>query len=126
MSRDPVSRDKFDAVLFDLDGVLTATAKVHAACWKKMFDEFLEQYGKRIGKKLPAFNIETDYRLYVDGKPRLDGIRDFLKSREIDLPEGDPGDSLCEHTVFGLGNHKNDLVNKAGFYRLYVDSYICK
>jgi len=112
MSPNPVTRDKFDAVLFDLDGVLTATAKVHAVCWKKMFDAFLLRYGRRTGKALPPFDIETDYRLYVDGKPRLDGVRDFLKSRNIDLPEGNPGDGREENTVHGLGNYKNELVNE--------------
>lgn len=112
MSANPVTRDKFDAVLFDLDGVLTATAKVHAACWKKMFDIFLARYGNRIGKKLPPFDIETDYRLYVDGKPRLDGIRDFLKARGINLPEGSPDDGRDRDTVYGLGNYKNELVNE--------------
>jgi beta-phosphoglucomutase family hydrolase len=113
MSSNPVSRDKFDAVLFDLDGVLTATAKVHADCWKKMFDAFLNHYGESAGKRLPPFDIESDYRHYVDGKPRLDGVRDFLKSRGIELPEGNPGDSRYEQTVFGLGNYKNELVNEA-------------
>jgi beta-phosphoglucomutase family hydrolase len=113
MFSNPVTRDKFDAVLFDLDGVLTATAKVHAACWKQMFDIFLDRYGENIGKRLPPFDIESDYRLYVDGKPRFDGVRDFLKSRGIELPEGNPGDSRHEQTVFGLGNYKNELVNEA-------------
>ncbi|MEJ2245851.1 MAG: beta-phosphoglucomutase family hydrolase [Acidobacteriota bacterium] len=113
MSSNPVNRDKFDAVLFDLDGVLTATAKMHAACWKKMFDAFLRSYGESIGEKLPPFEIESDYRLYVDGKPRFDGVRDFLRSRHIELSEGNPDDSRYEQTVFGLGNHKNELVNEA-------------
>ena len=108
----PVTRDKFDAVLFDLDGVLTATAKVHAACWKKMFDIFLARYGSRIGQELAPFDVATDYRLYVDGKPRLDGVRDFLKSRNIRLPEGNPDDGPEKDTVHGLGNYKNELVNE--------------
>jgi len=112
MSSNPVTRDKFDAVLFDLDGVLTATAKVHAACWKKMFDIFLARYGSRIGKELAPFDVATDYRLYVDGKPRLDGVRDFLKSRNINLPEGSPDDGREKDTVHGLGNYKNELVNE--------------
>ena len=113
MSSNPVTRDRFDAVLFDLDGVLTATAKVHAACWKKMFDALLDRYGKSISRKLPPFDLESDYRLYVDGKPRLDGVRDFLKSRNIELPEGNPDDSRHEQTVYGLGNYKNGLVHEA-------------
>lgn len=113
MSSNPATRDRFDVVLFDLDGVLTATAKVHAACWKKMFDAFLDLYGKNIGRQMPPFDIESDYRLYVDGKSRLDGVRGFLESRNIELPEGNPDDGLHEQTVFGLGNHKNKLVNEA-------------
>jgi beta-phosphoglucomutase family hydrolase len=112
MGPNPVTRDKFDAVLFDLDGVLTATAKVHAACWKKMFDRFLLDFGRGLGKKLPPFDIAADYLLHVDGKPRLDGVRDFLKSRGIELPEGNPGDGWNERTVYGLGNHKDMLVNR--------------
>ncbi|MBN2241848.1 MAG: beta-phosphoglucomutase family hydrolase [Acidobacteria bacterium] len=128
MSPNPVTRNKFDAVLFDLDGVLTATAKVHAACWKEMFDAFLLRYGKRCARELPSFDIATDYRLYVDGKPRLDGVRDFLKSREIDLPEGEPGDGRDRDTLHGLGNYKNELVNEAieaNGVEVYPDSIEC-
>jgi beta-phosphoglucomutase family hydrolase len=103
MSSNPVTRDKFDAVLFDLDGVLTATAKVHAECWKKMFDAFLRRYGKRTGRELPPFDIATDYRLYVDGKPRLDGVRDFIKSRNIDLPEGNPKNAMVNEAIDTTG-----------------------
>jgi beta-phosphoglucomutase family hydrolase len=112
MTQHPITRGKFDAILFDLDGVLTATAKVHASCWKKMFDAFLARYGKRIGKELPPFDIATDYLLYVDGKSRLDGVRDFIKSRKIDLPDGNPEDGRDKDTVHALGNHKNELVNQ--------------
>src|SRR6516225_8864794 len=83
-----VSRDQYDAVLFDLDGVITNTAKLHAACWKQMFDEYLQ---KRAGERAEAFrpfDLATDYRLYLDGKPRFDGVRDFLASRGIKLPGG--------------------------------------
>ena len=107
----PISRDKFDAVLFDLDGVLTATAKVHAICWKKMFDEYLLNRASRSGETFQPFEIATDYRLYVDGKPRFDGVRDFLRSRGIELPEGTPADSPQIETVCGLGNHKNEMIN---------------
>lgn len=107
----PISRDKFDAVLFDLDGVLTATAKVHAICWKKMFDEYLLNRASRSGEPFQPFEIATDYRLYVDGKPRFDGVRDFLRSRGIELPEGTPADSPQIETVCGLGNHKNEMIN---------------
>ena len=111
MKWDLLSRDRFDAVLFDLDGVLTATAKVHAACWKKMFDEYLLMRANKIGEAFRPFDIEKDYLAYVDGKLRYDGVRDFLKSRAIELPEGSPDDAPTAETVCGLGNRKNDMVN---------------
>ena len=103
--------NQFDAVLFDLDGVLTATAKVHASCWKKMFDEYLQKRTTRLGEPFHPFEIGTDYRLYVDGKPRFDGVRDFLRSRNIELPEGAPDDPPQMETVCGLGNRKNEMIN---------------
>jgi beta-phosphoglucomutase family hydrolase len=106
-----VSRDQYDAVLFDLDGVVTDTAGLHAMCWKQMFDEYLQKRARQRGEAFRPFDIVTDYRLYVDGKPRFDGVRDFLSSREIQLPEGDPDDTAEVETVCGLGNRKNDLVN---------------
>lgn len=112
MSKNPITRDKYDAVLFDLDGVITATAKLHAACWKKMFDEFLEKHASRRGEPFKPFEIATDYLLYVDGKPRFDGVRDFLQSRNINLPEGTRDDPPKTETVGGLGNRKNDLINE--------------
>lgn len=112
MSKNPITRDKYDAVLFDLDGVITATAKLHAACWKKMFDEFLEKHASRREEPFKPFEIATDYRLYVDGKPRFDGVRDFLQSRNINLPEGTRDDPPKTETVGGLGNRKNDLINE--------------
>jgi beta-phosphoglucomutase family hydrolase len=107
-----ISRDRFDAVLLDLDGVITDTASIHAACWKQMFDEYLQQRAAQRGEAFRPFDIATDYRLYVDGKPRYDGVRDFLTSRGIQLPEGAPDDPPQAETVDGLGNRKNDLVNK--------------
>jgi beta-phosphoglucomutase family hydrolase len=107
-----INHDRYDAVLFDLDGVITDTAKIHAACWKQMFDEFLAKRAKRSGEALFPFDSATDYRLYVDGKPRFDGVRDFLVSRGIRIPEGSPDDSPQAETVSGLGNRKNNLVNK--------------
>jgi beta-phosphoglucomutase family hydrolase len=98
------------ACLFDLDGVLTQTAKVHAAAWKQMFDEFLQQHAKETGTPFVAFDAHSDYDLYVDGKPRLDGTRDFLKSRDIDLPEGNDDDPPGTPSIRGLSNRKNDLV----------------
>ena len=112
MNKNPITREKFDAVLFDLDGVITATAKVHAACWKKMFDEYLEKRAKERGEPFKPFDIENDYRLYVDGKPWFDGVRDFIRSRQIELPEGIPDDAPRTETVCGLGNRKNDLINE--------------
>jgi beta-phosphoglucomutase family hydrolase len=92
------------ACLFDMDGVVTKTATLHAAAWKEMFDEFLTTRGQ------PPFDPVADYDEYVDGKPRLDGTRSFLKSRGIELPEGRPDDPPGAPTVFGLSNRKNDLV----------------
>ena len=101
-----ISKDRFDAVLFDLDGVITATAKVHAACWKKMFDEFLR---RRPDEPFASFNIQTDYPTHIDGKLREDGVRSFLQSRGIYLPEGDPADPPSYETVHGLGKLKDRM-----------------
>jgi beta-phosphoglucomutase family hydrolase len=111
-SKPPITRDQYDAVLFDLDGVITDTASLHAACWKQMFDDYLQKRATQRGEVFRPFDIATDYRLHVDGKPRFDGVRDFLKSRGIQLPEGTPGDPPDVETVGGLGNRKNDLVNE--------------
>jgi beta-phosphoglucomutase family hydrolase len=93
------------ACLFDLDGVLTKTAEVHAKAWKQMFDEYLKSKGVK-----EPFDAHDDYDEYVDGKPRYDGVRSFLQARGMDLPEGDPSDPPDAETVHGLGNRKNDLV----------------
>jgi beta-phosphoglucomutase family hydrolase len=98
------------ACLFDLDGVLTQTARVHAQAWKEMFDAFLRERSKRTGEPFVPFDKAADYNDYVDGKPRYDGVRSFLASRGIVLPEGDPGDPPSAETVRGLGNRKNELV----------------
>lgn len=108
-----LTRERFDAVLFDLDGVLTDTARVHAASWKMMFDPFLEERAASSGAPFSPFDIAGDYHQHVDGKPRYDGVRDFLASRGIVLPEGDPGDPPGLETVCGLGNRKNALVTEA-------------
>jgi beta-phosphoglucomutase family hydrolase len=110
--RHGITRDQYDAVLLDLDGVITDTANLHAACWKQMFDEYLQKRATQRGEAVRPFDLATDYRLYVDGKPRFDGVRDFLTSRGIQLPEGSPDDSPLAETVGGLGNRKNNLVNK--------------
>ncbi len=102
--------DDIRACLFDLDGVLTQTATVHAAAWKEMFDAFLEQRAARMGEPFVPFDPVTDYRLYVDGMPRADGVRSFLASRGITLPEGAADDPPGADTVQGLGNRKNELV----------------
>jgi beta-phosphoglucomutase family hydrolase len=108
-----VNRGQYDAVLFDLDGVITNTANLHATCWKQMFDGYLRKRAKQRGEAFRPFDVATDYRLHVDGKPRFDGVRDFLKSRGIQLPEGNADDPAEVETVCGLGNRKNDLVNHA-------------
>jgi beta-phosphoglucomutase family hydrolase len=107
-----ITRDRYDAVLFDLDGVITNTASVHAACWKQMFDEYLQKRATQKGEAFYPFDLANDYRLYVDGKPRYDGVRDFLRSRGIELPEGSRDDPPELETVCGLGNRKNELVNQ--------------
>jgi alpha,alpha-trehalase len=111
-SRRIVTPERFDAVLFDLDGVLTDTAKVHAACWKKMFDEFLRNRVARTGEPFQSFDVEADYKRYVDGKLRYEGVRSFLQSRGIHLPYGDPSDPASRETICGLGNRKNELIQE--------------
>jgi len=130
-----IARTEYDAVIFDLDGVVTQTAAVHAAAWKRLFDAYLAERAARTGTSpggasgasgaagaahpaaggapdaLRPFDLEADYRLYVDGKPRYDGVRDFLASRGIKLPMGDPSDPPRRETVCGLGNRKNDFFN---------------
>jgi beta-phosphoglucomutase family hydrolase len=108
-----INRDQYDAVLFDMDGVITDTATLHATCWKQMFDEYLQKRARQKGEAFLPFDIDTDYRLFVDGKPRFDGVRDFLRSRGIELPEGTAEDPAEVETVFGLGNRKDGLVNDA-------------
>ncbi|MEA2282292.1 MAG: hypothetical protein QOK21_2899 [Solirubrobacteraceae bacterium] len=107
MAETPLMPDGIHALLFDMDGVLTETATVHAAAWKQMFDAFLKQRGGQA-----PFDEQSDYGRYVDGKPRYDGVRSFLQSREIELPEGGPDDPPDAETVHGLGNRKNELVQK--------------
>jgi beta-phosphoglucomutase family hydrolase len=111
-SKRAITRNQYDAVLLDLDGVITDTASLHAACWKQMFDEYLQKRATQRGEAFRPFDLATDYRLYVDGKLRFDGVRDFLTSRGIRLPEGSPEDPPQVETVAGLGNRKNDLVNE--------------
>jgi beta-phosphoglucomutase family hydrolase len=102
--------DDIRGCLFDLDGVLTQTAKVHAAAWKQMFDEFLQCRADREGEAFVPFDAGADYNEYVDGKPRYEGVRSFLESRGIQLPDGSPDDPPSAETIDGLGNRKNELV----------------
>jgi beta-phosphoglucomutase family hydrolase len=97
------------ACLFDLDGVLTQTAKVHAAAWKQLFDTFLRDRSQHSGEPFLPFELPDDYTAYVDGRLRLDGVRAFLASRNISVPEGSPADPPTAPTVHGLGRRKNDL-----------------
>ncbi|MFF4293958.1 beta-phosphoglucomutase family hydrolase [Streptomyces vinaceus] len=105
--------DHVSACLFDLDGVLTRTAKVHAAAWKEMFDDYLRRRADGDGSPFVPFDSVHDYDEYVDGRPREDGVRTFLASRGITLPEGTASDGPDRETVHGLGTRKNDLVLRA-------------
>jgi beta-phosphoglucomutase family hydrolase len=102
--------DGIKACLFDLDGVLTDTASVHDAAWKQMFDAFLQQRSQTTGEPFVPFDPGNDYAQYIDGRPRTDGVRTFLKSRGIELPDGSPDDPPDALTVHGLGNRKNRLL----------------
>lgn len=102
-----VNMDRFEAAILDMDGVITRTARAHAAAWKKMFDDYLAERSEREGKGYLPFDDRDDYYRYVDGKPRYDGVRSFLESREVHLPFGHPGDPPGFETVCGLGNRKN-------------------
>jgi beta-phosphoglucomutase family hydrolase len=104
--------DRVIACLFDLDGVLTDTAAVHNKAWTKMFNAYLRERAERTGEPFVPFDPGADYVTYVDGKPRSDGVRDFLASRGITLPEGDPDDDPGAETVHGLGNHKNEALQR--------------
>jgi beta-phosphoglucomutase-like phosphatase (HAD superfamily) len=97
------------AMIFDLDGVVTFTARVHAAAWKELFDQFLKQRGLRFHEPFREFTVEGDYLTYVDGKPRYDGVASFLQSRGISIPYGSPSDPPTAETVCGLGNRKDNL-----------------
>jgi beta-phosphoglucomutase family hydrolase len=104
--------DAIRACLFDLDGVLTDTASVHKKAWKAMFDVYLRKSAERSGEQFVPFDIEADYLTYIDGKKRDDGVRSFLDARGITLPDGDPDDDSSAETVYGLGNHKNNLFHE--------------
>jgi beta-phosphoglucomutase family hydrolase len=108
-----LTRDRFDAVLFDLDGVLTSTARIHASCWKAMFDDFLSRRATERNEPFRPFDSADDYKRFVDGKLRYEGVKSFLSSRNITLPEGTPTDPPSAETVCGLGNRKDALVKIA-------------
>lgn len=98
---------RFDAILFDLDGVITKTAVLHAAAWKRLFDEYLQHVALRTGAEFEPFDLEKDYRAYVDGKPRYDGVNSFLTSRGLTLPWGTLADPPDKETIYGLGKRKD-------------------
>ena len=104
-----INRRDFDAAIFDLDGVLTDTARVHAAAWKAVFDAFLQRRAQRRSLAFQPFDVEDDYLAYVDGRPRYDGVRTFLAARGIDLPEGSEHDPEDADTVRALGERKAQL-----------------
>src|SRR3954467_15191585 len=108
----PITRDQFDAVLFDLDGVLTSTAAIHAEAWKAMFDDYLRSHPGNANQRRP-FDIDGDYKRYVDGKPRYAGVESFLESRGIHLPKGSPDEPPNDRTIAGLGNRKDAMVKRA-------------
>lgn len=111
LATEPIRWEAFQAVLFDLDGVLTPTAEVHLRAWKQMFDDFLATTSTATGRAEPPFS-ELDYVRYVDGKARFDGVRSFLASRNIVLPDGDLADPPGDTTVCALGNRKNQLFSQ--------------
>lgn len=109
----PLRFDEVQALLFDLDGVLTRTATLHAAAWKRLFDEYLAARSARTDQPFVPFDLVADYRAYVDGKPRYDGVRSFLQSRGISIPWGSPADPPQAETVCGLGNRKDGYFDEA-------------
>jgi trehalose 6-phosphate phosphatase len=112
------SREQLDAVLFDLDGVITRTAEIHAEAWKRLFDAYLTTRPAAAGEDHSPFDEASDYRHYVDGRPRVDGVKHFLLARGIHLPDGDPCDPPERETLQGLGNRKNaifgDIIEQRG------------
>ncbi len=102
----------FDAAVFDMDGVITKTAAIHSSAWEKMFNEYLRYREREYNEPFREFTHAGDYLLFVDGRPRYDGVESFLKSRGIRIPFGDPKDEPGRETVCGLGNRKNQLFNE--------------
>jgi len=118
------SREQLDAVLFDLDGVITHTAEIHAQAWKRLFDDYLKERPAASGEDHSPFDQTRDYRRYVDGRPRMKGVKHFLLARGIDLPEGEPDDPPERETQHGLGNRKNATF-RALIERRGVAAYDC-
>jgi beta-phosphoglucomutase family hydrolase len=110
---DKIDLGQFRAFLFDLDGVVTKTAKVHAAAWKRLFDDYLAKRAKATGQSFKPFDAIGEYQRYVDGKPRAEGAQSFLRARGIDLPIGTPDDGPDDETVNGLANRKDRYFNEA-------------
>ncbi|MBE9129408.1 MULTISPECIES: trehalose-phosphatase [unclassified Coleofasciculus] len=104
-----MNNNPYKAAILDLDGVITQTARLHARAWKQMFDDYLQQHSEGEGENHTPFDIDADYNKYVDGKPRYDGVRSFLASRGIELPQGNPDDPPGKETICGLGNRKNEI-----------------
>lgn len=113
---------RFSAALFDLDGVITKTAKVHALAWQHLFNDFLHSYSLRTGRPFVPFDLDQDYRVYVDGKPRYEGVKSFLDSRAITLPWGQPDDGPDQETIYGLG-HKKDGYFETRLHEFGVEVY---
>jgi beta-phosphoglucomutase family hydrolase len=118
----PLNLAEYEAVLSDLDGVITKTARLHAAAWKRLFDAYFAHVAVQTGTTFTPFDLEEDYRLHLDGKPRHDGVRDFLKSRGLSLPLGDPSDNADRETLYGMGNRK-DSYFEAALRETGVDIY---
>ncbi|HEX4865911.1 MAG TPA: HAD family hydrolase, partial [Acidimicrobiales bacterium] len=104
---------RISACFFDMDGVLTRTAEIHAAAWKQMFDEYLSRRATQEDGRFVPFDEVNDYDRFVDGRPRLDGTREFLRSRGIELPLGSTSDPPGTETLYGLSNRKNELVQRS-------------
>lgn len=107
-----MSKHCFQAVIFDLDGVITKTALVHSSAWREMFNEYLKNREKRFGEAFRECTHDIDYLKYIDGKPRYKGVESFLDSRGIKIPYGKPSDNPDKETICGLGNKKNNFFNK--------------
>ena len=107
-----MTKNNFEAVIFDLDGVITKTALVHSSAWKKMFDDFLKERAEKTGEEFVKFSHENDYLKFVDGKPRYKGVQSFLESRGIELSFGNPEDGVENETICGIGNRKNIAFNE--------------